>query len=405
MNKLWHPILNFITSLVLITSLSPTVFAAGNASMSLSPTSQNVGIGSNFAIRVSLNPNGENIDTARSVVQYSSDLVEAINFQLSGPLNNTSPGNYLNNNGVLSGGGFSITGGVNSVTTFATITFRAKAKGQARVALSPASRAISGGVEKINTGSLNSVIVNIGDAQVVPTSPSGQKLTIISPTHPSSDSWFSQQHAAFTWNEVGSNYKWSFDTNPDGIGKKATTEREVNIPKLKDGIFYFHLTTKLSDTETITLHYPIQNDKTAPRRFEPFLEVGDDNQLALRFSTTDATSGIGRYELQVNDGIFVETISPTDLKGLIKGENTVIVRAFDLAQNFREGWIEFFVNEDGTIREIAKSKATCSLGGLPLQLTWCCDYPAFCQYGIWVILALILLLILVIKNRKKRSET
>ena len=405
MNKLWRTILTFVAGMVITASLSPTVLAAGSATLSLSPASQNVGVGSNFAVRVSLNPNGESIDTARSVVQYSSDLIEAINFQLTGPLNNTSPGNYLNANGTLSGGGFSISGGVNSASSFATITFRAKAKGQARVSLSPASRAISAGAEKINTGGLNSVVVNIGDAQVVPTSPSGQKLTITSPTHPSSDSWFSEDHATFTWNDAGSNYKWSFDDNPDGLGKKATTNREVNIKKLKDGIFYFHLTAKISDAETVTLHYPIQNDKTAPRRFEPFIEVGESGELSLRYSTTDATSGVGRYELQTNDGPFVESTSPTALKGLIKGENTVIVRAFDLAQNFREGWVKFFVNEDGTIREIAKSKATCSLGGLPLQITWCCDYPGFCQYGIWVILSLILLLILVVKNRKKRSET
>lgn len=404
MNKGILQIINTWLAIGLLFALgSPAAFAAGNATMTLSPSSTTVAAGNNFALQVSLNGNGENIDTARAIVQYPANLVQAVNFSLNGPLGNTSPGNYLNNSGTLSGGGFTVGGGVNGQSNFAVITFRALAVGTANISLSPSSRAISAGVEKINTGSLNTATITITDQLPSPTSPSGTDLVITSPTHPDIGEWYNSDHAVFNWTAVGNRYRWTFDTKSESEGRKGISSREVTINKLRDGISYFHLTTEVGG-EDVTLHYPIQNDQTVPRRFSPFLEVGEDNLLMLRFSTTDATSGIDRYEVQLNEGLFVEQSSPYPLEGLSVGENMAIIRAFDMAGNFREGWIQFVVNEDGTIREIAKSRAACSLGGLPLQLSICCDYPAFCQYGIWVILILILLLILVIKNRKKRKQ-
>ncbi len=384
--------------------------AAGNAMLSIGPATRNVAVGQSFSLTLQIAANGENIDTARAQIQFPANLLRANNFALSSALPSTSPGNTIDNtNGVISWGGFSTGATINNTATLGTVSFTALGPGTATVQLGGGSRLISNGQEKINLGALGSSTIIIGGVTPTPGGPVVEdQIVITSPTHPNQEQWYNFSEATITWRPTIDieRYFWDFSPSPDTDPARelSSTTTEKRFTRLAEGINYFHLKGQLPDgSSTQIFQYLIRTDTSNPRPFEPYLEVDEDNALILRFATIDEVSGIDRYEVQINNQPFAISTSPLILEGLVIGENLVTIRAFDKAGNFRDGWIRFILNEDGTIREIAKSKATCSLAGLPFYFGFCCDYPLVCALLPWAVLILILLWLLW-RNRKRKER-
>lgn len=66
----------------------------------------------------------------------------------------------------------------------------------------------------------------------------------------------------------------------------------------------------------------------------------------LTFSTTDALSGISYYQVNVNNGGFINATSPYTTQSLSDGTYPVSVRAYDNAGNYREVSSTFTINQN-----------------------------------------------------------
>jgi hypothetical protein len=69
-----------------------------------------------------------------------------------------------------------------------------------------------------------------------------------------------------------------------------------------------------------------------------------NTQPEIMFSTTDATSGVDHYEVKVDSGTFSTQTSPYTLSPQTEGTHIVIVRAYDLAGNYREETVNVYID-------------------------------------------------------------
>lgn len=112
---------------------------------------------------------------------------------------------------------------------------------------------------------------------------------------------------------------------------------------LTDGIHYFHVRFINSRGAGPTLHYKIIVDTVGPQPFQlifPDGNVTTDPRPSVSFYTTDALSGIGRYEMRIGDGdLFVPDPYVNRTYRLPKqsiGSRIILVRIYDRAGNFAE---------------------------------------------------------------------
>jgi hypothetical protein len=87
-------------------------------------------------------------------------------------------------------------------------------------------------------------------------------------------------------------------------------------------------------------------DRTEPEPLDLSVEPAGwtNRDLAVTFETTDRTSDIDHYELDVDSHGYTVQSSPYRLPSLADGMHTVTVRAYDLAGNFVERWITAYVD-------------------------------------------------------------
>ena len=142
-----------------------TVFAAGSATMNLSPTNVSVDPGETFTLSVVVNPNGASLDTVRLNIRYDSDAIEALSYDNGSLFPFLSPANEIDNDsdgvGELSYGAFKFGSPVTSSGVVGTVTFRALTGGSHTVTVNSTSKLISDGIEKLNTSNLGSTSVSV----------------------------------------------------------------------------------------------------------------------------------------------------------------------------------------------------------------------------------------------------
>lgn len=392
---------NFIKILftLLLVPIIP-VFASGSSQFYISPSSKNVSLGSQFSVSVGIEPNGSAIDTARAVIDFDENLLSAKSVSLSGQLNTPTPNNFIDNsNGTVSWGGFAIGNPVTSSQPFIKIIFTSKSLGVAQISTISSSKLVSDGIEQ-NSGVTSSSTINIIAGSDLP-SDNSVALVVTSPTHPDPEVWYSKSRVELGWNSIPSaEYLIALDQEPDTTPNEKTDRTNHVYRRVESGMYFFHIQAQIGGKPTGPIvHFPIRVDTVAPRSFSPYLSVeGDDRNLITRFATVDAHSGINRYEMSINGSSSVSVVSPAHLTDIINGENLVNIVAFDNAGNTTTGWIKFFVNDDGSIREIARSKASCSQ---PLDcVTQWLTKPLF-----WGVLLLLILLLIFWFRRSKRDKT
>lgn len=386
-----------IIAILFVPTLS--VFASGNSYFSITPSFKNVSVGSQFSVSVNINPEGSQIDTARAVVNFDESLLSANSVSLSGQLNTATPNNVINNSdGVVSWGGFAISNPITNPQSFIKIIFTAKSSGIAQISTDPSSRIVSAGIEQ-NTGTVSSSTINItaGDTQ----QPEGQSdLVVTSSTHPDPEVWYSKSRVELAWTGVPSaEYLIDLDQEPDTTPRKTTSHTSKVYGRLDSGLYFFHVQAQIGGAPVgPVVHFPIRIDTISPQNFSPYLSVeGEERNLIARFGTTDAHSGINHYEMSINGSNSIPVTSPANLTDIVGGENLVNIVAFDNAGNTTTGWIKFFVNEDGSIREIARSKSSCNT--IYNCLSQWLTKPVF-----WGVLLLLILLLLFWIRRTRRSS-
>jgi hypothetical protein len=88
-------------------------------------------------------------------------------------------------------------------------------------------------------------------------------------------------------------------------------------------------------------------DKTPPNPFIPLVNAANwsnVSQPVLIFCATDNTSGIARYEIKVDNGIYNLQTSPYTIPALNDGLHTIFVRAYDRAGNWREALATAYID-------------------------------------------------------------
>ncbi|WP_455393251.1 CARDB domain-containing protein [[Eubacterium] cellulosolvens] len=121
------------------------------------------------------------------------------------------------------------------------------------------------------------------------------------------------------------------------------------LPTLDDGIHF--ITVRAYDVagnyidETVEVYI----DATPPVSFTPEANPANwtsNNQPEIIFSALDATSGIKFYKVKVDSGSFEIETSPFTPSALTDGIHTVTIRAYDLANNYREETIKVYIDTE-----------------------------------------------------------
>jgi len=354
-------ILVTLMSIVIVLGGVQIANAAGTAEINFEPTELSVQQGDSFNITVVVNPNGESLDTVRSLISWPANLLAVESFSLGELYPNVSPGNLINNNhGLLTQGGFANAGQITQAGTFGTVTFQAIGAGEAIVAAMNGSRLISAGEEKISDTGYGQAVITIDAVAVlsekdselsnieVPTEFGGEDsyLQIVSPSHPNQNKWNTDSLVTIDYGVVGdsssevANYKFGFDHDPLG---EPTESAEISgdqvsyeFETVEDGIWYFHLSAEFADgTKTDAIHFRVLVDATAPGPVVPVLEqdkIAEDGETLLSFSAVDQTSGIASYLVTIDDQE-MNVRSPYLISDLAPGRYNITVEATDGAGN------------------------------------------------------------------------
>lgn len=350
------PYIQILFGALLVSLFFPVirVSAAGRAIFQLLPSGMNVEKDANFDITVSIDPAGENLDTARLSLGFNPEMVRMESFQLGDVFPEVAPGNKIDNDaGMLSTGGFSLTAPIKEKGIFGILTLRALKVGTTALKILPDSRLIAAGVEKIElSSSVGATIKIIENAK----QPDGA-LIVESVSHPDPKKWYQKKEALWQWSAkegvTVKNYWVGLDhlaiTTPKKDKEHLLPAAQNRYQKegLSDGIWYFHLQAQdQNGTYTDIAQSKIQIDTTAPRVFSPSMEkiqFSEGEAVEILFATTDDTSGIKQYATSLNNGQFASAESPVILKNLKPGNYFFEVRAEDFAGNIVYGQKTFRV--------------------------------------------------------------
>ncbi len=324
-------------------SLLPTV------SLEFSPRAGTFTEGSTFDIPLTLNTRGASVNTLNVTVTFDANKLSIVR-----PAGGVSiiglwlePPTYDNIKGTVTYVGAIPNGIVTSSGVIGTITFKAKATGNATVSVRTDSTVL------LNDGMGSQAKVEYGRAtySVVAKAPEG--LVVYSDTHPSQETWYNNPSPVFAWEGAGGadGYSVVFDTKPNTVppAEITTQSASASYGPLKDGLWYLHVRERKNGAWGVPNHFLVRIDTEPPASFKPevkyILAAAVVVERALvSFFTTDNLSGIDHYEVGVIDKaspptespIFVQTESPYQLPRISEAGARVIVRAVDHAGNIRD---------------------------------------------------------------------
>jgi len=351
------------TLLILISIFSiflPLTIKAAGASLYLSPNSGSFFVDSTFDVSVSVNTGGEDINAVQVDIKFDPQKL-----QVASPTTGKSfievwvaQPTYSNTKGTLSFIGGIPSPGINtSAGLVSTVTFRAISPGQTTIQFLDSSKVLRNDPE--GTDILTSKSKGVYTILIPP--PEGPE--IFSPTHPDQNKWYKNNNPTFSWGkEEGiTDFSYSFDQDPVGAPDSVPEgdHTSVSFSDVKDGIWYFHLKAKKANVWGGISHYSVRIDTTPPAIFLPKAEPSPnttEKQPMIFFITTDALSGISHYELKYIDllpgekeeeAFFIEVSSPYKLPILDVGKYLVVVRAYDIAGNWREGTVKIQIFPKG----------------------------------------------------------
>jgi len=338
---------------------------ANAATLYFSPSSGNFTVGNIFTVSVLTNTQDEAINNADAIINFPSALLEIVSISKSGSIFSlwVEEPAFSNGAGTVSFNGGVPTPGFNGASgKIISIVFRAKSAGAASVIFSSgAVRANDGFGTNVLKARSEAKFSLIQEEEVTPKAPAAPTAPaevvsapgapkISSPTHPDQTVWYSNNKATFKWEipygttgvSILLDDKPASNPGPTSDGLFSTRDYE----DLGDGISYLHLKLKDKSDWSEIGNFKVLVDTTPPLPFEVILdrEEGTTEQV-LRFETTDATSGIDRYEVKIGNQDFVVKPGDGSLKvpSLPAGKYTAIVRAVNKAGNETLAFADFTI--------------------------------------------------------------
>ncbi len=377
--------------LLFFTFISPNKANAAGASLYLSPASGTFFVGSTFDVSVFVNTGGEDVNAVEINIKFNPEKL-----QVASPTAGksfievwVSQPTYSNTTGEMSFIGGIPTPGINTTAGLvSTVTFRAISPGSTTILFLDSSKVLRN--DPKGTNILTSMGRGVYELLIPP--PEGPE--VFSPTHPDKNKWYKNNNPTFSWEkeEGVTDFSYSFDRDPTGVPDNVSegNHTSVSYSDVGDGIWYFHVKAKKAEVWGGVSHYLVQIDTTPPAAFTPEVEPSSkttERQPLISFITTDALSGMDYYQIKYVDitperkeetvGFFVEAASPYKLPSLEIGKYLVVVRAADIAGNYREGTVKIQIFPEGI---------TISKRGIQYR-----------EYSLpWWILAAVLIIILVL---------
>ncbi|MDO8499231.1 MAG: cohesin domain-containing protein [bacterium] len=368
-------------------------FSVQAATLLLTPTNGNFSVGNNFSVSVVVSTN-QAMNAAQGTITFPADKLEVVGISKNNSMfslwvqepffSNVGPKGNVGFEGIKLNPGFTGNNG-----RIFDITFRVKSAGVAEVSF-------SGGSILANDGKASNIVSSFGSsvytlrARSVPDA----ALPAVG-QHPSSSGVTGSLLVVgnldipylkhFTQNDIGEEIlfstsdevaKWSInnyaklawrlppavtgvvalldersDTDPGDKPDAGGLIEQKIFPLLTEGKHYFHIRFLQGKIAGPVLHYPLFVDATAPKNFNIEFVGSELNYRGiystsnprprLAFFTEDVLSGIGRYQIKVGDGPWVNAAELAESPAFYllpkqgpDQKQTITARAYDHAGNW-----------------------------------------------------------------------
>jgi hypothetical protein len=367
------------------------------ATLNLSPSGGSFSVGATISVSVRTNTQNQAVNTSEVNITYSTDTLELVRVSQGSTFYLPAPGSPAKGTGTAYfGGGLPNPGYTGSGGSLGTLTFRAKATGNASVT-------IANGKVLLNDGSGTDALTGVTNARFTIIPPPVGSVTVSSATHPDPTKWYNAATVNLSWDRPNAAYGYSFeldqskDTVPDDTLETTITTTK-SYPDLKDGTWYFHIRARATSASAgfgATTHFAINVDTAAPNPFEVKL-VGETNLQdvgttpTVSFEATDTPSGVDYYSVDVDGkNVSPKTTSPYTLAMLTGGPHVVRVTALDKAGNSRVAELPIIISGPAVLGFFQRNLS------LPLYLLFAMNFL--------ILLLMIVVVWLLLKRRDRRN--
>lgn len=357
--------------ILLVFVLLPAFFSVGNvvnaANLYFSPSSGSNAVGSILSASVYVSSSDQSLNAASGVISFPEDKLEVVSVSKAGSIFSlwVQDPSFSNSEGTVNFEGIVLNPGfIGSSGKIITVSFKVKGHGVANLNF------LSGSV-LANDGQGTNILKSFGTAQFSldsagPTIPESTTPTIVygtpsapeisSPTHPDTNSWYSKKDTSFEWKvpdgvtavrlSVGELPR----SAPTVIYSPAVSKKE--IPDLSDGIHYFNAQFRNAKGWGEISHFRFQIDTEPPKPFAIKFIDGNETENprpVVVFDTTDSLSGVNYYKIKIGEGDFfnvapeIVKTNPYTLFPQNPGKRSILVQAFDKAENYSVNTEEFII--------------------------------------------------------------
>src|SRR3989344_5094533 len=329
---------------------------ANAATLYFSPSSGNFSVGDILTMSILVDTQGQSINNSNAVINFPAGLLEVVSVGKSGSIFSlwVEEPAFSNSAGTISFDGGLPTPGFNGTAgKLLSVVFRVRNAGTA-------SLIFSSGAVRANDGYGTDILQTRAQAQFsliseerpapppteeAPPVVSIPRPEIMSNTHPDEDKWYSNNDPLFKWDM------------PSGVSEAVLVlSRRANSPPtisysppiserllddLEEGEWYLNARFRTAAGLGPITSFKFNIDTQAPSSFTISRLDTDDltnPRPRLLFESSDATSGLDRYEIKIGDGDWFKIEANEAGKAYALpvqryGERLVEIKAFDKGGN------------------------------------------------------------------------
>lgn len=192
------------------------------------------------------------------------------------------------------------------------------------------------------------------------TSSKNSNKVLVASSHSNSEKWYNDPKINFFWpRKEGKKFAYSFDQNKSTtpLKDKLTEDNSINYLVEESGKYYFHIAELLEEGSLGTVtHFQVNIDLDPPIYdllvSEKTVSVGDI--VRLEFQRKDDFDGIGfnQFYIKINNSTFFPSASPLFIPFSKSGDQNIVVRAFDRAENYTDKEVNIKVKEKSFVDNI-----------------------------------------------------
>jgi hypothetical protein len=352
----------FFVSALLVSFFLFFPFETNAASLFLTPSSANAGIGGKITIDVKIDSEGVSFNASQVVIRFPKDILEVSSVDKTGSTFSfwLEEPNFSNNDGIISFIGGTPYGMSGASVQVLKIVFTAKGSGNAEIAMTDAAITSSDGSGANILSKVNNAVVAVSPTSVTPKISLPQQIirkpvlaeglpekpNIKISLYPDEKQWY---------NTVGVfSVNWDLPLDISGVSTALDKQPNFIPPATSEGLFdnkafdvlsdgtqYLHVRFKNNIGWGQTAHQKISIDTQPPFGFVANTIEGqstDNPSPTLQFKTSDALSGIKEYQVRIDNEDLIKIPAESffgDYKTplLAPGEHRIVIKAVDNAGN------------------------------------------------------------------------